>query len=50
MRDRAAGTRDKAKLEQGTATSASLVEVQAKLHALLERLSEGADNGQGPTS
>jgi hypothetical protein len=27
-----------------------VVEVQAKLQALLERLSEGADKGPGPTS
>ena len=42
--------RDKAKLEQELATSRFVVEVQAKLQALLERLSEGADKGPGPTS
>ena len=43
-------TREKAKLEQELATSRFVVEVQAKLQALLERLSEGADKGPGPTS
>jgi transposase-like protein len=42
--------REKAKLEQELATSRFVVEVQAKLQALLERLSEGADNEQEPTS
>jgi transposase-like protein len=42
--------RDKAKLEKELATSRFVVEVQAKLQALLERLSEGADNEPGPTS
>jgi transposase-like protein len=42
-------TREKAKLEQELATSRFVVEVQAKLQALLEKLSEGADNRQGPT-
>jgi transposase-like protein len=42
--------REKAKLEQELATSRFVVEVQAKLQALLEKLSEGADSGQGPTS
>jgi transposase len=42
--------REKAKLEQELATSRFVVEVQAKLQALLERLSEGADKGPGPTS
>ena len=41
--------RDKAKLEQELATSRFVVEVQAKLQALLERLSEGADSEPGPT-
>src|SRR6266700_1428414 len=42
-------TREKAKLEQELATSRFVVEVQAKLGALLEKLSEGADSEQGPT-
>ena len=42
--------RDKAKLEQELATSRFVVEVQAKLGALLEKLSESADNEPGPTS
>jgi transposase len=42
--------RDKARLEQELATSRFVVEVQAKLQALLERLSEGADSEPGPTS
>jgi transposase len=41
--------RDKAKLEQELATSRFVVEVQAKLQALLEKLSEGADSEPGPT-
>jgi transposase len=41
--------RDKAKLEQELATSRFVVEVQAKLQALLEKLSEGADGKPGPT-
>ncbi|HEY5017563.1 MAG TPA: hypothetical protein VII59_12395, partial [Streptosporangiaceae bacterium] len=41
-------TREKAKLEQELATSRFVVEVQAKLQALLERLSEGAGNEPGP--
>ena len=41
--------RDKAKLEQELATSRFVVEVQAKLQALLEKLSESADNEPGPT-
>ena len=41
--------RDKAKLEQELATSRFVVEVQAKLQALLEKLSEGADTKPGPT-
>jgi transposase-like protein len=42
-------TREKAKLEQELATSRFVVEVQAKLGALLEKLSESADSEQGPT-
>ena len=42
-------TREKAKLEQELATSRFVVEVQAKLQALLEKLSEGADTKPGPT-
>jgi transposase len=41
-------TREKAKLEQELATSRFVVEVQAKLGALLEKLSESADNEPGP--
>jgi transposase len=41
--------KEKAKLEQELATSRFVVEVQAKLQALLEKLSEGADNRPGPT-
>ena len=41
--------RDKAKLEQELATARFVVDVQAKLQALLETLSEGAGNGQEPT-
>jgi transposase len=41
--------REKAKLEQELATSRFVVEVQAKLGALLEKLSESADNEQEPT-
>src|ERR1700690_3424254 len=41
--------RDKAKLEQELATSRFVVEVQAKLQALLEKLSESADSEQEPT-
>ena len=41
--------RDKAKLDQELATSRFVVEVQAKLQALLEKLSESADNKPGPT-
>src|SRR6202167_1935612 len=43
-------TREKAKLEQELDTSRFVVEVQAKLGALLEKLSESADNEPGPTS
>jgi transposase-like protein len=41
--------RDKAKLEQELATARFVVDVQAKLQALLEKLSEGADSEQEPT-
>jgi transposase len=41
--------REKAKLEQELATSRFVVDVQAKLQALLEKLSEGAGNEPGPT-
>jgi len=43
-------TREKNKLEQELATARFVVRVQAKLHALLETISEGADTGHGPTS
>src|ERR1700728_2327717 len=39
-------TREKAKLEQELATSRFVVEVQAKLGALLEKLSESTDSEQ----
>jgi transposase-like protein len=42
-------TREKAKLEQELATSRFVVEVQAKLQALLAKLSEGADSENEPT-
>ena len=42
--------RDKAKLEKELATSRFVVEVQSKLHALLETISEGADTEPGPRS
>src|ERR1700685_2132515 len=42
--------RDKAKLEQELATSRFVVEVQSKLRALLETISEGADTEPGPKS
>ena len=41
--------REKAWLEQELAKARFVVEVQAKLHALLETISEGADTGPGPT-
>jgi transposase len=41
--------KEKAKLEQELATSRFVVEVQAKLGALLEKLSESADSEPGPT-
>ena len=40
--------KEKAKLEKELATSRFVVEVQSKLHALLETISEGADTGPGP--
>ena len=42
-------TREKAKLEQELAASRFVVEVQAKLGALLEKLSESANSEPGPT-
>ena len=42
--------RDKAKLEKELATSRFVVEVQSKLQALLETISESADTGPGPKS
>jgi transposase-like protein len=42
--------RDKAKLEKELATSRFVVEVQSKLRALLETISEGADTEPGPRS
>jgi transposase len=41
--------REKARLEQELAKARFVVEVQAKLHALLETISEGADTEPGPT-
>ena len=43
-------TREKAKLEQELATSRFVVEVQSKLRALLETISESADTEPGPKS
>ncbi|HEY0719346.1 MAG TPA: hypothetical protein VGD68_17165 [Streptosporangiaceae bacterium] len=40
--------KDKAKLEKELATSRFVVDVQSKLHALLETISEGADTEPGP--
>jgi transposase-like protein len=42
--------KEKAKLEKELATSRFVVEVQSKLHALLETISESADTGPGPKS
>ena len=42
--------RDKAKLEKELATSRFVVEVQSKLQALLETISEGADTEHGSSS
>ena len=41
---------DKAKLEKELATSRFVVDVQSKLHALLQEISESADTEQGPKS
>jgi transposase-like protein len=41
--------RDKQRLEQELAKARFVVDVQAKLHALLETISEGADTEPGPT-
>ena len=43
-------TREKARLEQELAKARFVVDVQAKLQALLERISEGADTGPGSSS
>jgi transposase len=42
--------KEKAKLEQELATSRFVVDVQSKLHALLETISEGADTEPGSKS
>ena len=42
--------KEKAKLEKELATSRFVVDVQSKLHALLETISEGADTEHGPRS
>jgi len=42
--------RDKAKLEQELATARFVVDVQSKLQALLETISEGADTEPGSSS
>jgi transposase len=42
--------KEKAKLEKELATSRFVVEVQSKLRALLETISEGADTAPGPKS
>ena len=42
--------KEKAKLEQELAKARFVVDVQAKLQALLETISEGADTGPGPGS
>jgi transposase len=42
--------KEKAKLEKELATSRFVVDVQSKLHALLETISEGADTEPGPKS
>ena len=42
--------KEKAKLEQELAKARFVVDVQAKLQALLETISEGADNGPGSSS
>jgi transposase len=43
-------TKEKAKLEQELAKARFVVDVQAKLQALLETISEGADTGPGSSS
>jgi transposase len=43
-------TKEKAQLEQELAKARFVVDVQAKLQALLERISEGADTGPGSSS
>ena len=43
-------TKEKAKLEQELAKARFVVEVQAKLQALLETISEGADTAGGSSS
>ena len=43
-------TKEKAKLEQELAKARFVVDVQAKLQALLETISEGADTTDGPSS
>ena len=43
-------TKEKAKLEQELAKARFVVDVQAKLQALLETISEGADTTDGPGS
>jgi transposase-like protein len=42
--------KEKAKLEKELATSRFVADVQSKLHALLETISEGADTEPGPKS
>jgi transposase-like protein len=42
--------KEKAQLEQELAKARFVVDVQAKLQALLETISEGADTGDGPSS
>jgi transposase len=41
--------KEKAQLEKELATARFVVDVQAKMRALLDRLSEGADNGNEPS-
>ena len=43
-------TKEKAKLEQELAKARFVVDVQAKLQALLETISEGADTTDGSSS
>ncbi len=43
-------TREKARLEQELAKARFVVDVQAKLQALLETISEGADTADGSSS